>query len=94
MFGDKAQTKFEAYAAAINTQLFGFLRTDAPSIIENAPMDKLRILPSDKPGTLKAKLDVIDSLIKARLAEPDKTKQLIKIVPDLAEKVDAALDAE
>ena len=94
MFGDQAQTKFEAYAAAINTQLFGFLRTDAPSIIENAPMNKLKILPSDKPGTLKAKLDVINSLIKARLAEPDKTKQLIAIVPDLEARVDAALDAK
>ena len=94
MFGDQAQTKFEAYASAINTQLFGFLRTDAPSVIENAPMDKLRILSSDKPGRLKAKLDVIDSLIKARLAEPDQNKKLIDIVPDLDKRVDAALGAK
>lgn len=94
MFGDQAQTKFEAYASAINTQLFGFLRTDAPSVIENAPMDKLRILSSDKPGRLKAKLDVIDSLIKDRLAEPDQNKKLIDIVPNLAEKVDDALGAK
>jgi len=93
MFGDKEQTEFEAYASSINTQLFGFLRTDAPSFIENAPMDKLRILPSDKPETLKAKLDVINSLINARLNEPNDSKKLIEIVPDLKERVDDALGA-
>jgi len=92
--GDEEQVEFEAYASSVNTQLFGFLRTDAPSAIENVPMDKLRILISDTPENLEAKLNVIESLIAARMAQVEaESKDESKSDPSAKDATEDELNA-
>ena len=71
LFGDAAWSEFEASAAAVNSQVFGLLRSDAPSESETKMIGRLQIKPTDNPTSLASKIATIRALIAARSANPN-----------------------
>ena len=68
---DEAQTAFEAAAAAVNSQIFGLLRTDAPSESEAKVIQALQFSPTDTPAKIRAKMRTVRSIIAARGADEE-----------------------
>lgn len=63
---DPKQTAYEAAAAAVNSQIFGLLRTDAPSESEAKVIQALQFYPTDRPERIRAKAATIRRILKAR----------------------------
>jgi hypothetical protein len=81
VFGDEKWTDFESTRDAVNLQIFGTLRSDAPSEEENKQAAKLKIGQSDNLETIRAKLRTIKALLDAKRRKPG--SRLDELIIDL-----------
>lgn len=81
VFGDEKWTDFESTRDAVNLQIFGTLRSDAPSEEENKQAAKLKIGQSDNLDTIRAKLRTIKALLDAKRRKPG--SRLDELIIDL-----------
>ncbi len=81
VFGDEKWTDFESTRDAVNLQIFGTLRSDAPSDEENKEAAKLKIGQSDNLDTIRAKLRTIRALLDAKRRKPG--SRLDELIIDL-----------
>jgi hypothetical protein len=70
VFGDEAWTNFASTRDAVNLQIFGTLRSDAPSEAENEAAAGLKIEPNDKLETIRGKVRTIRALLDAKRRNP------------------------
>jgi hypothetical protein len=70
VFGDEAWTNFASTRDAVNLQIFGTLRSDAPSEGENKAAAGLRIDKDDNLDSIKSKVRTIRALLDAKRRNP------------------------
>jgi len=70
LFGDKAWTDFVSTRDAVNLQIFGTLRSDAPSEGENREAENLKITNGDTLDSIRSKISTVRALLAAKRRTP------------------------
>lgn len=70
VFGDEAWTNFASTRDAVNLQIFGTLRSDAPSENENKAAAGLKIEDNDNLDSIRSKVRTIRALLDAKRRNP------------------------
>jgi hypothetical protein len=70
VLGDKAWTDFASTRDAVNLQIFGTLRSDAPSEGENKAAENLKVTDGDTLDAIRSKMATVRALLDAKRRNP------------------------
>jgi len=92
VLGDKAWTDFASTRDAVNLQIFGTLRSDAPSEGENRAAENLKITDGDTLDSIRSKMTTVRALLDAKRRNPgsrlDTLIAGLRVAPAVAAVVD------